>query len=238
SLPWLTFGKRQYSTSSKKWLSRQANDRFVKDARAQQYRARSAFKLIQLNEKHRFLKKGFNVIELGASPGGWTQVIAEKVFSGNNKPTIDDSSIVRTGTVIAVDLLPTEPIPGVNILQGNFLENNTQSQILHILNGKEVDAVLSDMAPSFSGNHHADHAKSMELCNISMSFAVNTLKSGGVFVCKFLMGGDEVELKKRLRTHFQKVKHEKPSASRKESTEGFLVATGFRGDTRQLQTDE
>jgi 23S rRNA (uridine2552-2'-O)-methyltransferase len=161
SLTWLKFGNRYYSSSSKKWLSRQAGDRFVKDARAQQYRARSAFKLIQLNEKHRFLKKGSHVIELGASPGGWTQVIAEKVFKGKTNANVDDDSTVRTGTVIAVDLLPTEPIPGVNMLQGNFLENGTQRRILEILNGKEVDAVLSDMAPSFSGNHHADHAKSM-----------------------------------------------------------------------------
>jgi 23S rRNA (uridine2552-2'-O)-methyltransferase len=153
--------RRLYSSSSKKWLSRQSNDYFVKSARAQQYRARSAFKLLQLNDKHKFLKRNSNVIELGACPGGWTQVIAEKVFKGQNKmsPTAKE-----TGTVIAVDLLPMEPIPGVHILQGDFLEDTTRHHILQILDGKEVDAVLSDMAPSFSGHHLADHARSMVRC--------------------------------------------------------------------------
>jgi 23S rRNA (uridine2552-2'-O)-methyltransferase len=155
-------GTRLYSSSSKKWLSRQSNDIFVRDARSQQYRARSAFKLIQLNDKHRFLKRNANIIELGASPGGWTQVVAEKVFMGKQKLSEEETSISpMAGTVIAVDLLPMEPIPGVSILEGDFLANETQQHIMKILNGKSVDVVLSDMAPSFSGHHLADHARSM-----------------------------------------------------------------------------
>jgi 23S rRNA (uridine2552-2'-O)-methyltransferase len=155
------FGLRHYS-SSKKWLSRQSNDIFVRDARAQQYRARSAFKLIQLNDKHRFLKRNTNVIELGASPGGWTQVIAEKVFKGKQKLTEEETDVTsKTGTVIAVDLLPMEPIPGVSILEGDFLAESTRQSMINILDGKSVDVVLSDMAPSFSGHHMADHARSM-----------------------------------------------------------------------------
>lgn len=157
------FGNRLYSSSSKKWLIRQSNDIFVRDARAQQYRARSAFKLIQLNDKHRFLKRNANVIELGASPGGWTQVIAEKVYKGKQKLSEEetDTTTSKSGTVIAVDLLPMEPIPGVSILEGDFLAEPTRQSIMKILDGKAVDVVLSDMAPSFSGHHMADHARSM-----------------------------------------------------------------------------
>lgn len=156
-------GNRLYSSSSKKWLIRQSNDIFVRDARAQQYRARSAFKLIQLNDKHRFLKRNANVIELGASPGGWTQVIAEKVYKGKQKLSEEETGTTssKSGTVIAVDLLPMEPIPGVSILEGDFLAETTRQNILKILDGKAVDVVLSDMAPSFSGHHMADHARSM-----------------------------------------------------------------------------
>ncbi|CAO3669573.1 unnamed protein product [Umbelopsis ramanniana] len=227
------FGNRLYSSSSKKWLIRQSNDIFVRDARAQQYRARSAFKLIQLNDKHRFLKRNANVIELGASPGGWTQVIAEKVYKGKQKLSEEetDTTTSKSGTVIAVDLLPMEPIPGVSILEGDFLAEPTRQSIMKILDGKAVDVVLSDMAPSFSGHHMADHARSMELCEYALAFASNILKKDGVFVCKFFMGGSEQEFRQLLREHFETVRHEKPKASRKESTEGFFVAMGFRGQT-------
>ncbi|KAH8550016.1 ribosomal RNA large subunit methyltransferase J [Umbelopsis sp. PMI_123] len=225
-------GTRLYSSSSKKWLSRQSNDIFVRDARSQQYRARSAFKLIQLNDKHRFLKRNANIIELGASPGGWTQVVAEKVFMGKQKLSEEETSISpMAGTVIAVDLLPMEPIPGVSILEGDFLANETQQHIMKILNGKSVDVVLSDMAPSFSGHHLADHARSMELCEYALAFATKILKKDGVFVCKFFMGGSEQEFRQLLRKHFETVRHEKPKASRKESAEGFFVAIGFRGES-------
>lgn len=203
-------GRRLYSSSSKKWLSRQSNDIFVKDARAQQYRARSAFKLLQLNDKHRFLKGNSNIIELGASPGGWTQVIAEKVFKGHNKLSPEGvSSASGNGTVIAVDLLPMDPIPGVHILQGDFLEDETRQHILQILDGKGVDAVLSDMAPSFSGHHLADHARSMVRAshegvvfrNGAHSHLPGTLRIRFGFCHKYLEKGWRLYLQGELNTY-------------------------------------
>ncbi|KAI8875359.1 23S ribosomal RNA methyltransferase [Backusella circina FSU 941] len=161
---------RHYSSSSKGWMSRQANDPYVRAAKASHYRARSAFKLLQINQKYRILHRGDVVIDCGASPGGWSQVIAEKV----QKP----------GLVIAIDLLPIEPIPNVHIVKGNFLKVKTQSAIQEILNERSVDVVLSDMAPSFSGNHTADHARSMELCESALKFAEKVLVPGGCFVAK------------------------------------------------------
>ncbi|KAG0169158.1 hypothetical protein DFQ30_003913 [Apophysomyces sp. BC1015] len=141
------FGRRAYSTSSKSWIQRQARDPYVKAAKSQQYRARSAFKLLQLNDKYRILRRGQIVVDCGAAPGGWTQVAVEMV---QNK-----------GKVIAVDLLPMDPLPGATVIQGNFLQRKTQVAIKSALQDKLVNVVCSDMAPSFSGNHLADHARSM-----------------------------------------------------------------------------
>lgn len=144
---WSNFVRRIYSTSSKGWLQRQARDPYVKAAKSQQYRARSAFKLLQLNEKYRILRRGQVIVDCGAAPGGWTQVAVEMVQ--------------KKGTVIAVDLLPMDPVPGATVIQGNFLRSKTQAAIKAALEDKCVDVVCSDMAPSFSGNHIADHARSM-----------------------------------------------------------------------------
>ncbi|RUS29168.1 FtsJ-like methyltransferase-domain-containing protein [Jimgerdemannia flammicorona] len=276
---------RHYSSSSKQWLTRQRNDPFVKAAQSQHYRARSAFKLVQVNEKHKFLRRGAVVVDCGAAPGGWAQVAAEKVIkrrriveeleggdngsrgsNGNDsnksasRESVDkDNSTtdLRDGMVIAIDLLPIEPIPNVTIIQADFLEHKTQANVRRALGNRQVDVVCSDMAPLFSGNHSADHARSMELCESALDFAEKVLKPGGTFLCKvsqchqplisllpscqfyqfiarltiaisqFLMGGTEQELKQSLHSRFRIVRHEKPEASRKKSTEGFFLCLGF-----------
>ncbi|KAI9478838.1 MAG: ribosomal RNA large subunit methyltransferase J [Benjaminiella poitrasii] len=213
--------KRAYSTSSKGWLSRQARDPYCKLAKANQYRARSAFKLAQINDKYRIMRRKDVVIDCGAAPGGWTQVAVEKVS--------------EKGLVIGIDLLPIDPIPHAHLIQGNFIQNKTQHEILHILQGRPVNLVCSDMAPSFSGNHVADHARSMELCESALSFAEKVLSPGGSFVAKFLMGGTEHEFRKKLQTLFSKVKTEKPDASRKQSTERFFVALGYKSMKKEVE---
>ncbi|KAI8329191.1 23S rRNA Um-2552 2'-O-methyltransferase [Blakeslea trispora] len=207
---------RLYSTSSKKWMTRQARDPYCKLAKANQYRARSAFKLIQINDKYKLIKRNHVVVDCGAAPGGWTQVAAERVSS--------------RGLVIGIDLLPIDPIPNAHLIQGNFMQLKTQQTIHQILQDRPVHLVCSDMAPSFSGHHVADHARSMELCESALVFAEKVLTPGGSFVAKFLMGGTEHEFRKKLQTVFEKVKTEKPDASRKQSTEGFFVAMGYRPD--------
>ncbi|ORE17687.1 FtsJ-domain-containing protein [Rhizopus microsporus] len=167
-----------------------------------------------IQEKYRIIRPNDVVIDCGAAPGGWTQVAAEKVSN--------------QGLVIGIDLLPMDPIPNAHIIQGNFLKASTQKAIQKVLDNRKVNLVCSDMAPSFSGNHLADHARSMELCESALAFAQSVLKPGGSFVAKFLMGGTEHEFRKKLQTLFTKVKIEKPDASRKQSTESFYVALGFK----------
>lgn len=164
------FLKRCYSTSSKNWLSRQAKDPYCKAAKANQYRARSAFKLIQINDKYRIIRQNDVIIDCGAAPGGWTQVAAEKVS--------------EKGLVIGVDLLPIDPIPNALLIQGNFLKASTQRSIYEKMDKRKANLVCSDMAPSFTGNHLADHARSMELCESALAFAEKVLKPGGTFVAK------------------------------------------------------
>ncbi|KAI8636189.1 ribosomal RNA large subunit methyltransferase J [Parasitella parasitica] len=216
--------KRLYSTSSKKWMSRQARDPYCKLAKANQYRARSAFKLIQINEKYRIIQRNDVVVDCGAAPGGWTQVAAEKV--------------TKKGLVIGIDLLPIDPIPNAHLINGNFMRLKTQNAIHDILQGRLVNLVCSDMAPSFSGNHTADHARSIELCESALTFAEKVLSPDGSFVTKFLMGGTEHEFRKRLQTIFAKVKTEKPDASRKQSTEGFFVALGYKPRPKKIVAED
>jgi 23S rRNA (uridine2552-2'-O)-methyltransferase len=161
---------RFYSTSSKSWISRQAKDPYCKLAKSNQYRARSAYKLIQINEKYRLIHRNDVVVDCGAAPGGWTQVAAEKV--------------TKKGLVIGIDLLPIDPIPNAHLIKGNFMRIKTQNSIKELLEGRSVNLVCSDMAPSFSGNHTADHARSMELCESALTFAEKVLTPGGSFVAK------------------------------------------------------
>jgi len=200
--------------SSRRWLDRQHKDPYVKEARAKGYRSRAAFKLIELDQKFRFLKSGGRVLDLGAAPGGWSQVAAKKVGS--------------SGAVVAIDILPIEPITGVTIIQGDA-SDPTQWPALKEALGGAADVVLSDMAASTTGHRATDHLRTLALFEAALEIAGEMLKPGGAFVGKVFRGGATNEVLARVKQRFAEVKHVKPPASRAESVELYLVATGFRG---------
>ena len=199
--------------SSVRWLERQLNDPWVAEARARGYRSRAAFKLLQIDEKVDLLKPGQRVIDLGAAPGGWSQIAAAKVG--------------EQGKVVGIDLLPVDPIAGVDLLQLDFLDDSAPPLLLERLGGP-ADVVLSDMAPQSSGHASTDHLRIMGLAEAALDFAEEVLAPGGAFVAKVWQGGTERELLERLKKRFAKVRHIKPASSRAESAELFVVATGFR----------
>ncbi|MBW8270543.1 RlmE family RNA methyltransferase [Caldovatus aquaticus] len=202
------------SAGSQRWLARQLNDPYVRAAKAQGLRSRAAFKLLELDAKFHLLRPGARVVDLGAAPGGWTQVAARKVGPA--------------GRVVALDLLPMEPVPGAVVLQGDFREAETERQVEEALGG-EADLVLSDMAPNTTGHAATDHMRIMALAELALDFALRVLAPGGAFVAKVFQGGAERELLAALKRNFAAVRHAKPPASRKESSELYVVATGFRG---------
>ena len=210
-----TAGKR--TASSTRWLERQLNDPYVARAQAEGYRARSAYKLIELDEKYSLLGKGKRVVDLGAAPGGWSQVAAASVGSTSTAPL-----------VVAVDYLDMEPIPGVVILKLDFLDANAPDRIRAAL-GAPADLVMSDMAAPTTGHRKTDHLRTIALTEAAADFAATVLRPGGDFVAKAFRGGTEGELLARLKRDFRTVHHVKPPASRKESVELYLVAKGFRG---------
>jgi len=201
--------------SSTRWLQRQLNDPYVQEAKRLGYRSRAAFKLIELDEKFRFLRKGIKIIDLGAAPGGWTQVAMERI--GEN------------GHVVGIDLLEIDAVPGADLLQGDFMDEDAPERLKALLDGP-ADIVLSDMAASSTGHPHTDHLRIMGLLEVAAEFAIDVLAPGGTFVGKVLQGGAENELLVTLKRNFKTVKHAKPKASRSDSAEFYLVATGFRGD--------
>jgi 23S rRNA (uridine2552-2'-O)-methyltransferase len=203
------------STASQRWLSRQLNDPYVQAAKARGLRSRAAFKLIELDQKFRLLKPGLRVVDLGAAPGGWTQVALQAVG--------------ERGRVVALDLLPMDPIPGVTVLQGDFQEEAAERAVEAALDG-QADLVLSDMAPNTTGHAATDHLRIIALAELALDFACRVLAPGGAFVAKVFQGGSEKELLDRLKRAFAEVRHAKPPASRKDSSELYVVATGFRGD--------
>ena len=204
------------SVSSTRWLQRQLTDPYVAEARAQGYRSRSAFKLAQMDDKFGFLKPGVRVVDLGAAPGGWCQVAMERCGD--------------RASMIAVDLAEMEPLPGVECVTGDFHDAAVQAQVAAALDGP-AEVVLSDMAAPSSGHAGTDHLRIMTLAEAAFDFAEEVLAPGGVFVVKLLQGGAEAELLGRLKRAFAKVRHVKPSASRADSAELYLVATGFRGES-------
>ena len=200
--------------ASQRWLTRQINDPYVHEARKQGYRSRAAFKLVQLNQRFHLLKPGQRVLDLGAAPGGWTQVAGHHVGT--------------SGAVVAVDILAMAPIPRVTVLELDFLSPDAEQKVLDALGGP-VDLVLSDMAPPATGHKQTDHLRIMALCEAAADFATRVLAPGGAFVCKVWQGGTESGLLGGLKRRFGQVRHAKPEASRKESAETYLVATGFKG---------
>ncbi len=209
---------RGRTTSSQLWLERQLNDPYVAAARRQGRRSRAAFKLIEIDDKYRFLKPGARVVDLGAAPGGWAQVAAERVQSTDGK-----------GQVVAIDYLPIEPIAGVDIIQLDFLDDAAPDQLKARLRDGSADVVLSDMAAPTTGHTGTDHLRIVDLAETAASFAAEVLSPGGAFLCKVLQGGTERGLLDRLKKDYAVVRHIKPPASRSGSAEMYVFATGFRG---------
>jgi 23S rRNA (uridine2552-2'-O)-methyltransferase len=205
------------SLSSKLWLDRQLNDPYVTRAKREGYRSRAAYKLMEIDDKHRFLKPGARVVDLGAAPGGWCQVAAKRCGAAEGK-----------GRVVAIDLLALAPIPGVDFIRLDFLSPEAPAEVKALLNGA-ADVVLSDMAANATGHRKTDHLKIMALAEAAAEFAREVLAPGGVFLCKVLQGGTETTLLAQLKRDFTVVKHLKPAASRSDSAELYLLAMGFRG---------
>lgn len=205
--------------SNRAWIERHIHDPFVKRSKAEGYRARSVYKLIELDEKEHLLRPGLTVVDLGAAPGSWTQVVHERLADKNGR--------IR-GRIIAMDILPMEPIEGVTFLQGDFREQSVADQLAEILNGDKVDVVLSDMAPNLSGIAAADAARSLLLNELGLEFCLEHLKPSGVFVTKAFQGSGYSQFVEALKKHFVKVAAKKPAASRDTSAEVYLVARGLK----------
>lgn len=199
------------SHSSTLWLERQLNDPYVAAAKRDGYRSRSAYKLRELDEKFHFLRGGQMVVDLGAAPGGWSQI-----------------ALSRQAKVIAIDLLPIEPLEGLVRIQADFLSDEGLAQLLDCLDGRNIDVVLSDMAASTIGHPATDQLRTLALAEAAFEFALSHLKIGGWFICKLFQGGGTGEFSARLKQAFSKVSNAKPPASRKDSVETYVVASGFR----------
>jgi 23S rRNA (uridine2552-2'-O)-methyltransferase len=210
---------KRRKASSTRWLRRQLNDPYVAAAAREGYRSRAAYKLIELDDRFGFLKRGRHVLDLGAAPGGWSQVAAERVGAGNP----------GGGTVLAVDRSEMDPVPGVDVVVLDFLDEAAPAEVKSHLGGR-ADVVLSDMAPSLSGHAKTDHLRIVALVEAAYDLAKEILAPGGSFVAKVFQGGTEADLLADMKRRFASVRHAKPPASRAESAETFVVAMGFRGD--------
>jgi len=202
--------------SSTRWLERQLNDPYVRRARAEHYRSRAAYKLLELDERFGLLKGVKAVVDLGIAPGGWSQVVRRKA---------------PQASVVGIDLLPTDPVDGVQILQLDFMDEAAPERLKQALSGP-ADLVLSDMAANTVGHQQTDHLRTMALVEAGLEFAVEVLRPGGAYVAKVLAGGADNQLVAEMKRHFTTVKHAKPPASRKDSSEWYVVAQGFKGEPR------
>jgi 23S rRNA (uridine2552-2'-O)-methyltransferase len=207
--------------SSTRWLERQLNDPFVQQAKLEGYRSRSAFKILELNEKFQFLTAGARVLDLGCAPGGWSQIAAKKTNSTGTKKNKNQ------GFVLAIDLKEVEPMDGVQVEKLDFQDNDAEKKVKKWM-GQKVNVVMSDMAPASSGHKKTDHLRIVNLCEMAAYFAFEVLETGGTFIAKVLAGGAESELQKVLKNNFSIVANVKPISSRSDSSEKFVVAKGFR----------
>jgi len=212
---------KKRTLASRRWLERQLNDPYVTAAKREGMRSRAAYKLAELDDKLKFLKPGQRVIDLGAAPGGWSQIAAERVHA--------TPAHGAKGQVVAIDISPMEAIPGVEILHLDFMADDAPAKLIELLRGHKADVVLSDMAAPSSGHARTDHLRIMGLAEAAAAFATEVLAPGGIFIAKVLAGGTEKELLNQLKRDFATVKHVKPPASRSDSAELYVVATGFRG---------
>ena len=209
-------------TRSNQWLERHLNDPYVAAARVAGYRSRSAFKLIEIDDKYRVLKPGQIVLDLGAAPGGWSQIAAQRTKA-------DNPASSKPGQVVAIDYLAFDPIAGVEILQLDFMDETAPGKLKSMLRAPLADVVLSDMAAPTTGHTRTDHLRIMGLAEAAIAFACEVLKPGGAFLSKVFQGGTENDLLRALKQHFAVVRHIKPPSSRAESAELYVLATGFKG---------
>jgi 23S rRNA (uridine2552-2'-O)-methyltransferase len=207
--------------SSQRWLERQLNDPYVARSKQEGYRSRAAYKLIEIDDRYHLFGKGRRVVDLGAAPGGWSQVAAARVGSTDTEPL-----------VVAIDYLGVDPLPGVIVLQKDFLDPDAPDLLKQALGGAPADVVLSDMAAPTTGHRATDHLRIVALCETAADFARDVLAPGGSFLAKVFRGGTEHTLLADLKRDFAKVHHVKPPASRADSPELYLLATGFRGHPR------
>jgi len=204
---------RNRTASSTRWLTRQLNDPYVRQAKAAGYRSRAAFKLAELDDRFGLLAKANRVVDLGVAPGGWSQIVRERC---------------PRAAVAGIDLLPTDAIEGVTLFEMDFLADEAPGLLLEALGGPP-DLVLSDMAANTVGHKQTDHLRTMGLVETAADFAISTLSPGGAFIAKVLAGGTDADLLALLKRHFSSVKHAKPPASRKDSSEWYVIAQGFKG---------
>lgn len=202
---------RGRTIASQKWLARQLNDPYVRAAREQGLRSRAAFKLMELDDRYHLIAKGSRVVDLGAAPGGWAQVAVQRGAT----------------QVVGVDLLPMDPVAGATVIEGDFMDDAMPGRLTELMGGPAT-IVLSDMAPNTTGHNATDHMRIMALADLALHFAIATLEPGGSFVAKVFQGGSERTMLDQMKRHFASVRHAKPPASRKESSELYVVATGFR----------
>ncbi len=206
------------TSSSQRWLERQLNDPYVAAAKREGWKSRAAFKLIEIDDKYHILKPGQAVIDLGAAPGGWSQVAAKRTRAEEGR-----------GQVVAIDYLTFDPIPGVEIVNLDFLDNTAPARLKALLRDGRADVVLSDMAAPTTGHASTDHLRIMALAEAALAFAVEVLTPGGAFLCKVFQGGSERDLLTELKQRFKIIRHIKPPASRSDSAELYVLATGFKG---------
>ncbi len=211
-----TGGKRKLS--SKLWLERQLNDPYVAQAKREGYRSRAAYKLIEIDDKYHFLKPGLTVVDLGAAPGGWSQIAAKRVGVASGK-----------GRVLAIDLLEMPEIVGVTFAQLDFLADDTPARLLAMMDGR-ADVVMSDMAANTTGHRKTDQLRMIGLVEAAAAFATEVLKPGGTFLAKTFQSGADAELMTQLKRDFASVRHVKPASSRQDSSERYVLAMGFRGE--------
>lgn len=221
---------RKRTLSSTLWLERQLNDPYVAQAKREGWRSRAAYKLIEMDERYHLLKPGMKVLDLGAAPGGWSQVAAKRVQSEEGKGR-------DKGRVVGIDLLDVDHIPGVEFTIMDFLEPDAPEKLKAMLGGP-ADAVMSDMAANATGHRQTDHLRIVALAEMAAEFACEVLAPGGFFVAKVLQGGTESQLLAKLKRDFAAVRHVKPAASRKDSAELYVLATGFRGAAAQEQDED
>jgi 23S rRNA (uridine2552-2'-O)-methyltransferase len=207
-------GEKRRTPSSRAWLERQISDPYVARAKREGFRSRAAYKLAEIDDKYRLLRPGAHVVDLGAAPGGWSEIAARRIGA--------------RGRVIAIDILEMKPVAGVEFLQLDFLDETAPGRLKAMLDGK-ADVVLSDMAANATGHRQTDHLRIMALAEAAAHFAREVLSKGGSFLCKVLQGGTEAALLAALKQDFASVKHVKPPASRSDSAELYLLARGFRG---------